>query len=39
LSWLWQIVFGTPSFPTSFRSLLTAYTPYAGFFYNTEGLP
>lgn len=27
LSWLWQTVFGTPSFPTSLQSLLTAYTP------------
>jgi PPE-repeat protein len=40
LSWLWRILFGTSTFPKTIETLLTAYTPYAGFFfYNTEGLP
>ncbi|OSC39677.1 PPE family protein [Mycobacterium decipiens] len=39
LSWLWQILFGSPTFPTSLAGLLTALQPYASFFYNTEGLP
>ncbi|BBX96447.1 PPE family protein [Mycobacterium lacus] len=39
LSWLWQILFGTSTFPNSLSALLTAYGPYASFFYNTEGLP
>ncbi|SOJ53463.1 PPE family protein PPE26 [Mycobacterium simulans] len=39
LSWLWEICFGTPNFPNSLSGLLTAYGPYASFFYNTEGLP
>ncbi|MCV7340558.1 PPE family protein [Mycobacterium haemophilum] len=39
LSPLWQILFGTTTFPSSLEAFLTAYTPYASFFYNTEGLP
>ncbi|CAM4449842.1 putative PPE family protein PPE29 [Mycobacterium basiliense] len=39
LSWLWQILFGTTTFPTSISGLLTALQPYASFIYNTEGLP
>lgn len=39
LSWLWQILFGTTTFPTSLSGFLTAYGPYASLFYNTEGLP
>ncbi|MCV7348653.1 PPE family protein [Mycobacterium parmense] len=40
LSWLWQILFGQSSFPgNSLSAFMTAYTPYAGVFYNTEGLP
>jgi PPE-repeat protein len=40
LSWLWQILFGSPSFPgTSLSQFMSAYSPYAGIFYNTEGLP
>jgi PPE-repeat protein len=39
LSWLWQFLLGTPTFPQNLQAFLTAYTPYAGFFYNTEGLP
>ncbi|WP_156687001.1 PPE family protein [Mycobacterium sp. Marseille-P9652] len=40
LSWLWQGLFGTPAFPgQSLSQFMTAYQPYAGVFYNTEGLP
>lgn len=39
LAWLWQILFGTSTFPTSIAALLTDLQPYASFFYNTEGLP
>lgn len=39
LQWLWQILFGTSTFPTSIAALLTDLQPYASFFYNTEGLP
>ena len=40
LSWLWQILFGSSSFPSSSLSaFMSAYSPYAGVFYNTEGLP
>jgi PPE-repeat protein len=36
---LWEFIFGTTIFPTNLSALVTAYSPYAGFFYNTEGLP
>ena len=40
VSWLWQLLFGTPTFPSSSLSaFMSAYSPYAGVFYNTEGLP
>lgn len=39
LSWLAEILFGKPNFPTSIPELLTDLQPYASFFYNTEGLP
>ncbi|SOJ55355.1 PPE family protein PPE26 [Mycobacterium simulans] len=39
LSWLWQILFGSSTFPTSISGLLNALQPYASFLYNTEGLP
>ncbi|KZS61467.1 PPE family protein [Mycobacterium ostraviense] len=39
LAWLWQILFGTSTFPTSIAALLTDLQPYASFLYNTEGLP
>ncbi|GAB7143591.1 PPE family protein [Mycobacterium riyadhense] len=39
LSWLWQILFGTTTFPTSIAGFLNAIQPYASFLYNTEGLP
>ncbi|WP_204080441.1 PPE family protein [Mycobacterium riyadhense] len=38
-SWLWQLLFGTSTFPTSISALLTDLQPYASFLYNTEGLP
>jgi PPE-repeat protein len=40
LSWLWQILFGSPTFPgSSLSAFMSAYSPYAGVFYNTLGLP
>jgi PPE-repeat protein len=40
LSWLWQILFGSPTFPgSSLSAFMSAWSPYAGVLYNTEGLP
>jgi PPE-repeat protein len=40
LSSVWQILFGSPAFPSSSLSaFMSAFSPYAGVFYNTEGLP
>ena len=40
LSWLWSVLFGTSAFPSSSLSaFMSAWSPYAGVFYNTEGLP
>jgi PPE-repeat protein len=40
LSWLWQVLFGTSAFPSSSLSaFMSAWSPYAGVLYNTEGLP
>lgn len=40
LSPLWQAIFGTPNFPgNSLSQFMSAYSPFAGIFYNTEGLP
>ncbi len=36
---IFSLLFGTTVAPTSLSALLTDYSPYAGFFYNTEGLP
>lgn len=36
---IWQLLTGSSTPPTSLSGLLNAYAPYAGFFYNTEGLP
>jgi PPE-repeat protein len=36
---LWYLLTGQTAFPTSLGALLNGYAPYAGFFYNTEGLP
>jgi len=35
---IYQFFFGSTA-PTSLSALVNAYSPYAGFFYNTEGLP
>jgi PPE-repeat protein len=40
LSWLWQVLFGASAFPSSSLSaFMSAWSPYAGVLYNTEGLP
>jgi PPE-repeat protein len=40
LNWLWSIVFGTSAFPSqNLSAFMSAWSPYAGVFYNTEGLP
>ncbi|MCV7088638.1 PPE family protein [Mycobacterium interjectum] len=40
LSPVWQMLFGSPTFPgTSLSAFMSAISPYAGVFYNTEGLP
>ena len=36
---LWYLLTGQTLAPTSLGGLLNGYAPYAGFFYNTEGLP
>jgi PPE-repeat protein len=36
---LWSFLFGTSTIPTSLSALVTDYSPYAAYFYNTEGLP
>ncbi|MBV8862776.1 MAG: PPE family protein [Mycobacterium sp.] len=36
---LFSYLFGTTALPTSLSGLVTDYSPYASFFYNTEGLP
>jgi PPE-repeat protein len=36
---LFSFLFGTTAAPTSISGLLNAWSPYAGFLYNTEGLP
>jgi PPE-repeat protein len=38
-STLFGYLFGTTVLPTSLGALVTDYSPYASFFYNTEGLP
>ncbi|MFC5334402.1 PE/PPE C-terminal domain-containing protein, partial [Mycobacterium branderi] len=38
-SGIWQLLTGSSTAPTSLSGLLNAYSPFAGFFYNTEGLP
>lgn len=39
LTWLWETLFGTSTFPGSLQALLAAYAPCATVLYNTEGLP
>jgi PPE-repeat protein len=36
---LYSLIFGTTVLPTNLSALVTAYSPYASLFYNTEGLP
>jgi PPE-repeat protein len=36
---LWYLLTGQTAAPTSLGALLNGYSPFAGFFYNTEGLP
>ncbi|HEY1842020.1 MAG TPA: PPE domain-containing protein [Mycobacterium sp.] len=36
---LFSLVFGTTVLPTSLSALFNDYSPFAGVFYNTEGLP
>jgi PPE-repeat protein len=36
---LWYLLTGQTSAPTSLGALLNGYSPFASFFYNTEGLP
>lgn len=38
-STLYGFFFGSSVLPTNLQALVNAYSPYAGFFYNTEGLP
>jgi PPE-repeat protein len=39
LTSLYTFLFGGTALPTNLQAFLTAYSPYASFFYNTEGLP
>ena len=39
LTSLYTFLFGGTVLPTNLSQLVTAYGPYASFFYNTEGLP
>lgn len=36
---IWKLLTGSSVMPSSLSGLLNAYSPFAGFFYNTEGLP
>jgi PPE-repeat protein len=36
---LWFLLTGQTLFPSNLGQLLNGYSPFAGFFYNTEGLP
>jgi PPE-repeat protein len=39
LSELWFLLTGQSTLPTSLGTLVNGYSPFAGLFYNTEGLP
>ncbi|ORA07398.1 PPE family protein [Mycobacterium arosiense] len=39
MSELWFLLTGQTSFPTNLGTLVNGYSPFAGLFYNTEGLP
>ncbi len=36
---IWFLLTGQTTLPTNLGAVLNGYSPYAGFFYNTEGLP
>ncbi len=36
---VYAFIFGTSTLPTNLSAFVSAYSPYASFFYNTEGLP
>lgn len=36
---IWYLLTGQTSLPTSLGALINGYSPFAGLFYNTEGLP
>jgi PPE-repeat protein len=36
---LYAFIFGTSTLPTNLSAFISSYSPYASFFYNTEGLP
>jgi PPE-repeat protein len=36
---IWFLLTGQTSFPTNLGTLVNGYSPFAGLFYNTEGLP
>ena len=36
---LYAFIFGTSTLPTNLSAFVSSYSPYASFFYNTEGLP
>ena len=38
-STIYGFLFGSSVLPTSLQAFVNAYSPYAGFLYNTEGLP
>ncbi|OBH55912.1 PPE family protein, partial [Mycobacterium sp. E2479] len=39
LSEIWFLLTGQSTFPTNLGTAVNGYTPFAGLFYNTEGLP
>jgi PPE-repeat protein len=39
LTQIWFLLSGSSTLPSSLGAIVNAYTPYASFFYNTEGLP
>jgi PPE-repeat protein len=39
LTEIWFLLTGQTVLPTNIGTLVNGYSPYAGFFYNTEGLP
>jgi PPE-repeat protein len=36
---IYAFIFGTSTLPTNLSAFISSYSPYASFFYNTEGLP